>query len=443
MRSLPLKFAMRACIPFLFLLSSNLKGQSLYFPPVTGNSWETTPPQSLGWCQERIDSLYNMLGTNNTKAFILLKDGKIVLEQYFNGNVPSAAWYWASAGKSLTAFLVGLAQQDSLLNIHESTSKYLGTGWTACDSASESLITIRNQLTMTSGLDDGVEDHYCTLDTCLVCLAPPGMRWAYHNGPYTLLDQVMEEAAGITMNQFVSQKLRPKTGISGLFVKNGYNNVFYSTARSMARFGLLMLGRGTWNGTPVMTDTAYFHDMIHPSQSINKSYGYLWWLNGQPSYMVPGLQLVLPGFMLPDAPADSYAAMGKNGQFVSVAPTEGIVWIRMGEAPGGSAVPYLLNNTIWDYINQLPCASSAVKTETDNLFSIYPNPATGSLTLDLPAGIFHGTLSDLSGRKLREFATLQGHTTLDVSDISAGTYLISLSEYGEGTRISRVIFIAD
>lgn len=438
-----LKCALRTCILFLILCSVNLNAQSLYFPPTTGNTWETSAPTSLGWCQERIDSLYQMLDDNNTRAFILLKNGKIVLEQYFNGHNPSQIWYWASAGKSLTAFLVGLAQQEGLLSIHDKTSQYLGNGWTSCDSAAESQITIRHQLTMTTGLDDGVEDHYCTLDTCLTCLVPPGTRWAYHNGPYTLLDSVMEEATGVTMTQFVAQKLRTKTGITGLYLQNGYNNVFYSTARSMARFGLLMLGNGKWNGTPVMTDTAYFHDMIHPSQAINKSYGYLWWLNGQPSYMLPGLQLVVPGFMSPVAPADSYAAMGKNGQFASITPSEGLVWVRMGDDPGGTAVPYLLYNKIWDYINQLSCVSSAVKPETADFFGIYPNPATGLMTLDLPEGEFCGKLSDLSGRNLREFAALQGRTTMDVSGIPAGTYLLSLSECGEGTRISRVIIISD
>jgi CubicO group peptidase (beta-lactamase class C family) len=430
-------------ITVLVLFSSALPAQNLYFPPVTGSSWETTAPQSLNWCPGRIDSLYNMLETNNTKAFILLKDGKIVLEQYFNGHTASSNWYWASAGKSLTAFLVGLAQQDSLLNINESTSKYLGAGWTACDSASESLITIRNQLTMTSGLDDGVDDHYCTLDTCLVCLAPPGTRWAYHNGPYTLLDQVMEEAAGITMNQFVNQKLRNSTGITGLFIKNGYNNVFYSTARSMARFGLLMLGRGKWNGTPVMTDTTYFHDMTHPSQSINKSYGYLWWLNGQQSFMLPGFQLVIPGYMTPDAPADAYAAMGKNGQFVSIIPSQGMVWVRMGEEPGGAAVPYLLHNLIWEYINRLPCASSAVKDETEMQIRIYPNPASEILTLELPEGVFSGILSDFSGHQVHSYSDLTGHTSLNISGIPAGFYRLSLVHQADGRTVNKAVFISD
>ncbi|MFM7400037.1 MAG: serine hydrolase, partial [Bacteroidota bacterium] len=89
MPSLLFKCALRVCIPVLFLFCSSLNGQSLYFPPITGNTWETSPPQSFGWCQERVDSLYKMLDDNNTRAFILLKNGKIVLEQYFNGHTQS------------------------------------------------------------------------------------------------------------------------------------------------------------------------------------------------------------------------------------------------------------------------------------------------------------------------------------------------------------------
>jgi hypothetical protein len=88
-------------------LSLNLNAQTLYFPPTTGNAWETISPQSLGYCQARIDSLYAFLAASNTRAFILLQDGKIVLEQYFQGHTPSTPWPWASAGKTITAFMCG------------------------------------------------------------------------------------------------------------------------------------------------------------------------------------------------------------------------------------------------------------------------------------------------------------------------------------------------
>jgi CubicO group peptidase (beta-lactamase class C family) len=169
---------------------------------------------------------------------------------------------------------------------------------------------------MTSGLDDGVTDHHCTLDTCLTYLADAGTRWAYHNGPYTLLDAVIENATGQTLNAYTTQKLKIPTGMTGLFYTSGYNNVFVSKPRSMARFGLLILNNGNWNGNQIMTDATYFNEMINTSQQLNESYGYLWWLNGKPSYMLPGLQFQFQGSLNPNAPDDMVAAMGKNGQFL-------------------------------------------------------------------------------------------------------------------------------
>ena len=146
------------------IASVNLNAQTIYFPPTTGSTWETISPQSLSWCQNRIDSLYAYLDSNNTRAFILLKDGKIVLERYFGTHTPTSPWQWASAGKTITTFLVGIAQQENLLSISDSTSKYLGQGWTSSTPAQERKITIRHQLSMASGLDDGVSDHFCTLE---------------------------------------------------------------------------------------------------------------------------------------------------------------------------------------------------------------------------------------------------------------------------------------
>ena len=90
-----------------FLVSaSSSQAQSTYFPLNNTGLWDTLPPSALGWCPARIDSLYALLDSNDTKAFILLKDGKIVLEKYFAGHSPNTLWRWASAGKTVTATLV-------------------------------------------------------------------------------------------------------------------------------------------------------------------------------------------------------------------------------------------------------------------------------------------------------------------------------------------------
>lgn len=373
-------------VSLVFIFAVSWGKAQLYFPPANSGTWETTAPASLGWCPQRIDSLYSLLDRNNTKSFILLKDGKIVLEKYFNGHTPTSMWYWASAGKSLTAVLVGLAQQNALLSLEDKTSKYLGNGWTNCTMAQEDMITIRHQLTMSSGLNDAVADPYCTLPSCLTYKADPGTRWAYHNGPYTLLDSVMTKATGQTLNAFANQKLKTKTGIDGLFIRQGYNNVFFSTARSMARFGLFILNNGNWNGNQILTDTAYFRSMVNTSQNLNKSYGYLWWLNGKASFMLPQTQLVFAGSMNPQAPDDMVAAMGKDGQFVNVIPSQNMVWIRMGNAPDESPVPFLFNDKIWEYINALDCSTVGTSALTDpkSQVVINPNPAGDVICAALP-----------------------------------------------------------
>jgi hypothetical protein len=68
----------------------------MYYPPLSSTAnWDTISPASLGWCINRIDSLYSFLDAQNTKAFIVLKDGKIVLEKYFNNFTLDSTWYWA------------------------------------------------------------------------------------------------------------------------------------------------------------------------------------------------------------------------------------------------------------------------------------------------------------------------------------------------------------
>ena len=117
----------KICILILFVATlQTSKAQSLYFPPTTGNTWDTLSATSLGWCTNQVDTLYDYLSTNNTKAFILLQDGKIVFEKYFGNFTVDSIWYWASAGKSLTSFVVGIAQQEAALSINDTTSSYLG-----------------------------------------------------------------------------------------------------------------------------------------------------------------------------------------------------------------------------------------------------------------------------------------------------------------------------
>jgi CubicO group peptidase (beta-lactamase class C family) len=419
----------RIVILILLLIPSVGKSQSMYFPPIVGNTWDTLSPASLGWCEPKIDSLLDYLEAKNSKAFILLKDGKIVIEKYFGTFTIDSAWYWASAGKTLTGFTLGIAQQEGFLSIQDTTSDYLGAGWTVCPPLKEDKITIRHQLTMTSGLDDGVPDHYCTLDTCLQYLADAGTRWAYHNGPYTLLDSVIESATGQSLNSYITQKIKNPTGMTGAFFPSGYNNVFFSKPRSMARFGLLMLNQGNWNGNQILTDTSYFQQMVNTSQPLNPSYGYLTWLNGKSSFMAPGLQFNFPGSFSPNAPNDMYAALGKDGQIINVVPSQNLVYIRMGNAPGVGEVPIAFNDTVWIKLNEVMCNATSLSSITqDKNISIYPNPTSDLLHIKFSdQKNYQLKLLDVACRILKVYDNLNTETQISTSGLRSGIYLLQFT----------------
>ncbi|MCG8700718.1 MAG: serine hydrolase [Bacteroidales bacterium] len=411
------------------ILTVNIRAQ-FYFPPNDSDNWDTLLPSSLGWCSDKIDSLHKFLEANNTKAFILLKDGKIVLEKYFDDHTADKNWYWASAGKTLTAFTVGIAQQEKLLNIMDTTSKYLGEGWTGCTVEQEKRITIWHQLTMTSGLDDGVSDSFCTIDSCLQFKADAGSRWAYHNAPYTLLDKVIEAATGETMNVYTNDKIKKATGMNGLYLKQGYNNVYYSTARSMARFGLLILNKGNWNGNQILSDSTYINSMVNTSQNLNESYGYLWWLNGKINYMIPQSQFVFSGSMNKSAPNDLIAALGKNGQFINVVPSQNLVWIRMGDAPGNSLVPFTFNDDIWVYLNDLDCGLSIEggKRSSPDV-KLYPNPVRDFIRLEInneESTRYQYMIVSQLGQTFQQGTIMEYKSEIKFSTIPTGMYLLVL-----------------
>jgi CubicO group peptidase (beta-lactamase class C family) len=141
--------------------------------------------------------------------------------------------------------------------------------------------------------------------------------------------------------------------MNGSWRQSEYNNVYWSTPRDMARFGLLILNKGKWESQAVLGDQSYFTQMTTTSQSLNPSYGYLWWLNGKESIILPGLAISFDRSLAPDAPEDLFAGAGKNGQFVDIIPSRNMVVVRMGEAPDGSAVPIEFHNEMWKLILNL------------------------------------------------------------------------------------------
>ncbi|GGA75964.1 serine hydrolase [Flavobacterium palustre] len=325
----------------------------MYFPPVSGTNWETKSINDLGWKQEAVQPLLDYLELKHSKSFMILVNGKIVMENYFNGHSATTNWYWASAGKTLTATLTGIAEQEGFINTNNKVSDYIGTAWTSETLAQENLITCKHLLTMTSGIED-IANGDDVSPSKLTYKADAGTRWAYHN-VYVKLQDVIAQATGQSWSNYFNAKLRDKIGMNGVWLPLDNNIVYYSTTRSMARFGLLMLNKGKWENTTILNE-AFFNSATTTSQNINLGYGYLWWLNGKSSYHLPQSQLQFSGSIIPNGPNDMFMALGKNDQKIYVIPSKKMVVIRMGEAANTDNPSFALSgfdNELWQKISAL------------------------------------------------------------------------------------------
>jgi CubicO group peptidase (beta-lactamase class C family) len=222
-----------------------------------------------------------------------------------------------------------------------------------------------------------------------------------------------------------------------------FDYVFYSRARDMARFGLFILARGSWNGTPILTDQAYFQAMTTSSQTLNRSYGYLWWLNGQASHRLPGpQQTTFPGPIVPSAPADLIAALGKNDQKIYVVPSLSLVVVRQGQSAGASHLAVSSFDTeLWTKIMAVFCRPTATAgPAARGGFEAYPNPAAEQLTLRQPAAAATAVrLLDTLGREVQHQPATGTETLVLLTALPSGLYVVQwLDANGRGLASQKV-----
>lgn len=323
----------------------------MYFPSETGAGWETTSISELGWNQGAVQPLRDFLIAKNSKAFMILVNGRIVMEEYFDGHSASSSWEWNSAGKTLVGTTTGIAQQDLFLNISNSASSYLGAGWTNMSSEKENLITVKHLLTMTSGIDDTKQ---LIVKQNLTYIADAGTRWAYGN-VFQMLINVVSAAGNRDFETYFNERLKDRIGMDGYWNFGPVFTIYHSTARSMARFGLLALNKGKWKDEQIVAES-FFTESASSSQDLNPSYGYFWWLNGKTKYMLPGGQTIYNGPLVPNAPSDMYAAMGAADQRLYVIPGKKMVVVRMGNASDPANPSFAVSgfdNDLWGKINSL------------------------------------------------------------------------------------------
>jgi hypothetical protein len=176
--------------------------------------------------------------------------------------------------------------------------------------------------------------------------------------------------------------------------------------------------------------------MVNTSQNLNKSYGYLWWLNGKPNYMLPTTQLIFPGSYAVNAPSDMIAGLGRDGQIVSLSQSSGLVFVRMGEAPSStSSVPTIFCNQIWQKINELDCTLE-INNQERNKIVIEPNPATNTISIsNIESEKYSVEIFDMIGNSILK---VSNQRTIDISFLASGIYLVNVQQ-GNQSQTQKLI----
>lgn len=286
----------------------------LYFP--RAGEWARITPAEVGWNADALNEALDVAGARRSSSMVVLYRGKILAEKnWLNPVTPEDV---ASVQKNITSVLIGIAQEKKLLRLDDAVAKHLGQGWSKAGEK-EMAITIRHLATMTSGLSDALEVE-----------AAPGTKWRYNNIAYHKLTRLLEKASGKSINELSKEWLFEPLGMSdSTWVERvampGLLGLM-TTARDMARFGLMVQADGKWNGKPIVS-AAYLREALTTSQPLNKSYGYLWWMNGRPTVRANGKQA---NQLIASAPKDLVAALGALGRKIYVVPSLELVVTRTG-----------------------------------------------------------------------------------------------------------------
>ena len=315
---------------------------SIIFP---GAEWETVDPADAGFDADGLDLIPATADVIGSTCVTVTRNGRLVYEWYADDVPADGEVEIFSATKSMASTLVGIAEDEGLLDIDDKASDYI-TEWQGTDSED---VTIRNLLSNDSGrfydfTTDYVDMATGALDKTAFSVAldqqhDVGEVWEYNNSAIQTLEEVLQAAIGDEdVASWGEEMLLAPIGMeNSLWGTDAEGNAMTfmgvkSNCRDLARFGTLFLADGNWDGTQVVPE-AWVAEATEPSQELNSRYGFLWWLN-TPVEPDPEQEIEANAgdvnLSWPDVAESTYAAQGLGGQVIEVQPDTGIVLTRMG-----------------------------------------------------------------------------------------------------------------
>lgn len=296
-------------------------------------------PLSKYYNQQAIPEKYNKdFEKLGTVAFVIIQNGELLFEQYWEDYEPHSRSNSFSMAKSIVSLAIGCAIDDGLIRDVEQPVKDFFPQFAEYDGTT---LTIRHLLTMSAGVD--FQESYTSVFSPTAQLyygndlnkitfgmkqiEKPGVHFIYQSGVTQLLASIVEKATGENLSSYISRKLwtpmqAEEDALWSLDQKGGLEKAyccFNSNARDFARFGQLILNDGAWNGQPLVSKS-YIRKATTADSSLifkeiglpNRHYGYQFWVLEKNGMRIPYLR-------------------GMLGQYVFAIPDRNAVVVRLGQ----------------------------------------------------------------------------------------------------------------
>ncbi|MEP5611000.1 MAG: serine hydrolase [Cyclobacteriaceae bacterium] len=229
------------------------------------------------------DSIQNLLRLieetppNDFRGLVVIKNNKIVIEEYFHTYWRNTIHDIRSAGKSITAMLLGVALKEGLVqNLEQSVYSFFPKNKYPTLNEEYKKIKLEHLLNMSSGLDADTDDsqsfghavNWIAKDDWKAYLlsvpvtSRPGKEWVYADINALLIGAVIEETSGMSLKDFAKEKIFDPFGIKQFYWYTNANNQtgaagnLYLSTLDFAKLGMPLVNEGKWGGQQII-DTSY------------------------------------------------------------------------------------------------------------------------------------------------------------------------------------------
>jgi len=314
-------------------------GEPLYAyrsPADRNDGWTTASVEDVGFARSEIEGLVTAVIDGQAgvlHSLLVVRDGRLVLEEYFHGYGPDDLHRLASVTKSVASLLVGLALDQGRIRDLDVPVFSFFPQHDDLRTAAWERVTLRHLLTMSMGLDwsdeeagrlHGTGEAFFRLVLARRISGEPGTTWRYVSANVNLLAGVLRQATGRQADEFARQHLFTPLGIERFDwswgAQDGYRAMDGSLQlrpRDMAKLGQLVLDEGRWQESQIVS-AAWIRESTGlriPTGEPIGGYGYLWWVGS---------------IQAPTGPEPVVLANGFGSQFIAAFPEQHLVLVSTG-----------------------------------------------------------------------------------------------------------------